>query len=253
MPGINTGSGSIYPDKNYLKYSFEETSEKGVKLDPGVELPTSIANDLPRLTHLIANNKVVYHGDADSIVGNTTLEKTQTVFTEIVSHCGQDVALAKKVCCLMEQGFGGQETIQEISVKKGARKTKDDMSDYTWSATEKVTEISVDPSAKTFKVAREILLEQANMWNIDGPKQYFKAKTIASGNTEDLKAKKVEKLDVRIMYTKEYFSAESALKANYLGLQAAGWKDSGSLLTPETLSPPASPHSDGHSHSTTSV
>lgn len=221
----NQQSGSLYPDKSILDQQLEPTNPATTfhsdVLDRKVSLWSKAVVDLPRLSTLVVNNKIIYGSNEQSSSAlEDSSDKVQQIFDEILLHSERDPLIASSLCQLTEQSLA-LDSLKEIAVKKGIILGET----HSLAAKKKVSVLDI--SENTFKLVQEQLYETRLMQDPD-IKSYFKAKIMVSGNKQDLAARRTAKLDLRVAYTKEYPLFDRAKKANYFGTRAAGYSDTDS-------------------------
>lgn len=232
VSGYNSGSGSIYPGKDFLDYQLNlkhrHYSYINTSLIKGeVPIWDKAFVDLTRLGTLQVNGEYVYKNGVPEEIGGIK-DKTSFVFNSIAEKIDSS-SLALKAVDLLQQDLGGS-SLMKVGFEKGFYKEieKDEV-ESTHSAVAKRHYNSINTDKKNFTVIHEELVQLRSLEDLEKT-SYFKVKTVVQGKIDALHARNPKGMSVSIAYTKEYSSMEEAFKADYWGTKAGGWSNTESYI-----------------------
>jgi len=238
---INRGSGTILPPKEPF---FSVVNPENLPTYSVIGLPSSIlggelalwkdaAVDLERLGKLNINGKPVELSSGPAKVFEAILG---TASSATKSPIENSLLLALPIAHLMSQATFAT-ALKEIGkhkkiYPKNAPDSEVVVSDYALQSLKSATDITFKKG--TFRLEKEVLFKMLSMENPEEDHSYFKAKLILSGKNEDLKqigasvenfSQISKNMDVKIVYTKEEPTFETALKKNYFHVPGSSLVD----------------------------
>lgn len=241
--GISSGSGSFpLPEATlHAQLHPENCTHRSIPLrtreevsDVVVDLWSKASEDLVRLNTLQVNGTTIYAPNGPSIPDDLSPDERVGVALGKMADKLNSAELAIQAAHLFQQGTSC-DVMQGVLRQKGIARDNPNPDEpaivtHVPTTMKSLRSIDYDAANDRFIVIDEQFVRLIDVDTMERM-SFMKIKTFIEGTGTDLIQGIAARLKGTVVYTKEYPTQEAGLAANYLGIRAAGWKQSGSSIS----------------------